>query len=166
MRYGARFAARFEPAPAAILRRLDEALRQWPGRPLCTALCARIGTGALTISSAGHPPALIVDTIGNVRESPAPGPLLGAFPDAVWVQETVVVASGELVLLYTDGVTETTGRRRERYGTDRLRRLLAEHAGAQPRDLLAALESSLSDFGDGEPSDDVAALALAPVPPH
>jgi len=38
--------------------------------------------------------------------------------------------------------------------------------GAEPGDLLGALESSLSGFGDGEPSDDVAALALAPVPPH
>ncbi len=42
MRYGARFASRLEPQPAAILRRLDEELRQRTDAELCTALCVRI----------------------------------------------------------------------------------------------------------------------------
>lgn len=165
LRHGARFAARFEPQPAAILRRLDEGLRQRPDLPLSTALCVRFGTGSLTFSSAGHPPALIVDARGTVREAPAPGPLLGAFADAEWEEEEVAIGPGDLVLLYTDGVTETAGSR-DRFGTERLRRLLCDHAGTTPRELLDALERSLIAFGEGAPRDDVAALALTPAPAH
>jgi PAS domain S-box-containing protein len=84
LRHGARFASRVEPEPAAILHRLDEVLRERAGTSLCTALCARIGEGTLVLSSAGHPPALIVDADGTVTETPTPGPLLGAFADATW----------------------------------------------------------------------------------
>ncbi len=115
------------------------------------------------LSSAGHPPALIVDPEGGVIEAPAPGPLLGAFGDAEWTQEAVRVAPGGLALLYTDGVTETAGIH-ERFGLERLKTLLGEHAGADPDTLLAALDHALAAFREGEPRDDVAALALCPLP--
>ena len=162
LRHGLRFAARDHGGPAAILSRLDEALRQRAGLPLCTALCACLDDRSVTVSSAGHPPALIVATDGTIRELPAPGPLLGAFADAEWTQELVPVQAGDLVLLYTDGVTEMVGGR-DRFGLDRLGRLLAEHAGASPQQLLAALERALEAFGAGAPRDDVAALALSPI---
>jgi PAS domain S-box-containing protein len=161
MRYGARFASRLEPQPAAILHRLDEELRRLSSQTLCTALCARLGRGELVLSSAGHPPALRVDAGGSVTEAPAPGPLLGAFEDAKWSEETVPVGPGELVLLYTDGVTETAGGD-ERFGLRRLRALLASHAGASPAALLDALAAALDDFRVSDPGDDVAALALRP----
>jgi PAS domain S-box-containing protein len=162
MRHGARFASRLEPDPVAILRRLDEELRRGPGSAMCTALCAALRDGSLVMCSAGHPPALIVDRAGTVSEAPAPGPLLGAFADSIWHQEHVPVSAGELVLMYTDGVTETLGDT-DRYGGGRLRRLLSDHAGASPAQLLAALDEALAEFRGGEPTDDVAALALRPL---
>ena len=163
MRSGARFVSRLEPQPAAILHRLDEELRQRPGTALCTALCARLGAGELVLSCAGHPPALIVDASANVTETPAPGPLLGAFDDAEWGEEAVAVGPGELMLLYTDGVTEAAGPD-ERFGLQRLRELLAEHSGVSPGELLEALDMALEQFREGQAADDVAALALRAVP--
>jgi PAS domain S-box-containing protein len=162
MRHGARFVGRLEPQPAAILNRLDEALRQRPGTSLCTALCACLASGELVLSSAGHPPALFVDPGGNVTEAPAPGPLLGAFADAQWVEERVPVAPGGLVLLYTDGVTETVGTN-ERFGSERLRQLLAANASASPSGFLEVLDQELVRFREGEAADDLAALALRPA---
>ena len=162
MRHGARFASRLEPDPVAILRRLDEELRRGPGTAMCTALCAALHEGGLTMCSAGHPPALIVDRAGTVSEVPAPGPLLGAFPDSIWQQERVPVSQGELVLMYTDGVTETIGDT-NRFGGGRLRRLLSGHADASPAQLLAVLEEALAEFRGGPATDDVAALALRPL---
>ncbi len=161
MRHGARFASKLEPQPAAILHRLDEELRRLPGTTLCTALCARLAPGELVLSSAGHPPALRVDTAGVVTEVSAAGPLLGAFEDATWREETVAVGARELVLLYTDGVTETLGGQ-ERFGLGRLRELLSDHAGASPDVLLDALAGALDEFRVGDRGDDVAALALRP----
>ena len=159
MRHGARFASRLEPDPVAILRRLDEELRRGPGTTLCTALCAALHEGGLTMCSAGHPPALIVDKVGTVSETPAPGPLLGAFPDSIWHQELVPVSEGELVLMYTDGVTETVGDT-DRFGAGRLRQLLSRHADASPAQLLVVLEEALAEFRGGPATDDVAALAI------
>ncbi len=161
MRYGARFASRLEPQPAAILRRLDEELRQRTSGALCTALCARLDDGALVLSSAGHPPALIVNPDGEITEAPSPGPLLGAFEDADWSEDEVRVGPHNLILFYTDGVTETVGEQ-ERFGRERLRGLLAECAGASPHELLGALSAALAEFREGEAADDVAAVALRP----
>jgi PAS domain S-box-containing protein len=161
LRYGARFASRLEPQPAAILRRLDEELRQRTDAQLCTALCARIQEQSIIVASAGHPPALIVDVDGVVTESPEPGPLLGAFEDSRWQQDTVPVRPDQLMLLYTDGVTETAGAH-ERFGPGRLRRLLSEHARLTPSALLQRLDETLEEFRGGAADDDVAALALRP----
>jgi PAS domain S-box-containing protein len=162
MRHGARFSGRLEPEPDVVLRHLDEELRNRPTSAMCTALCARIYPRRLVVASAGHPPALHVAANGDVTEAPAPGPLLGAFEDAEWHPQTLPVALGELVLLYTDGVTETASSAGERYGVGRLRRFLSAHPGVAPQELLGGLDEELHRFRGGEPSDDIAALALAP----
>jgi PAS domain S-box-containing protein len=162
LRHGARFASRLEPEPAGVLRRLDEELRQRAENTMCSALCARLGQREVVLGSAGHPPALLCDARGQVSEVSTAGPLLGAFDDGRWGQERVAVQEGELVLLYTDGVTETPGLN-ERFGLQRLKELLARTAGQAPETVLAALDQSLESFRSGEATDDVAALALRAV---
>jgi PAS domain S-box-containing protein len=159
MRHGARVASRAEPDPAAILGRLDEALKLQANPSLCTALCLSLHHDHVIISSAGHPPALVVQPDGTMRQAPRPGPLLGAFEDAEWVDETVSIAPGETVMLYTDGVIETSGTD-ERFGEARLRALVSEHAGNTPSELIRQLELALDDFRLGPGHDDVAAIAL------
>jgi serine phosphatase RsbU (regulator of sigma subunit) len=88
--------------------------------------------------------------------------LLGAFTDTTWPAETVAVGADDLVLLYTDGVTETAGVS-ERFGAARLRALISEHAGATPHDLLARLDAEIATFSSGSRRDDIAALALRPA---
>jgi PAS domain S-box-containing protein len=161
MRYGARVACRANPAPSAILASLDEVLAAQAGDALCTALCLCIHPEHVVISSAGHPPGLVVAPSGEVREAPAAGPLLGAFPDSAWRDETVPVRPGELLVLYTDGVTETPGAA-GRFGDERLAALLSEQAGKPPAEVLRRLDSELEDFSGGRGRDDVAVLALAP----
>ena len=162
MRHGARIASRLEPQPAAILGRLNEFLRQRPGDSLCTALCAELRERHVVLSSAGHPPAMIVSDTGEVREAPTSGPLLGAFADSQWPEQAAPVDNA-LILLYTDGVTELAGTH-ERFGVDRLRALLSEHARASPAQLLAELDKAIQAFSAGSQRDDIAALALRPSP--
>lgn len=64
--------------------------------------------GTLTYSSAGHPPAMLrrAATGEVLRLSEASGQMLGPFDDAVYAQATVTVASGDVLIMYTDGLVE------------------------------------------------------------
>ena len=164
LRHSFRFASRHDPRPAAILRQLDEALRNRPGESLSTAMCMRLHDRRVVVSSAGHPPPLLVSSSGKVREAALPGPLLGAFPDADWPEQTLTVGSDEMLLLYTDGVTEAPGEDGGRFGLHRLKSLLSHHARTTPAELVARLDFALEEFRTGPPDDDIAALALRPLP--
>lgn len=164
MRTGARVACRIEPRPAAILARLDEAMAQESGKALCTALCMCLHRDHMVISSAGHPPAIIVSDGGTLREVPTAGPVLGAFPDASWPEENVPVTPGELIVFYTDGVTEMPGDD-GRFGAGRLRQLLSQHGNASPASVVKRLDAELNAFTGGAVlTDDVAVVALRARP--
>jgi len=162
LRHGAQFASRHDPRPSGILRQLDEALRSRSEDSLCTALCLQLQEVSISVSSAGHPPALLVRSDGSVHEVPRTGPLLGAFADGSWSDETVAVSEDGMVLIYTDGVTESRGER-ERFGVPRLKRALSEHARSSPSELLARLDAILDEFRTGPRADDIAALAFRPA---
>ncbi len=162
LRHGSRFASRHDPRPAGILRQLDEALRSRSEHSLCTALCARLEDRSITISSAGHPPALLARSDGTISEVPRAGPLLGAFTNGSWPDEVISVAEDDLVLIYTDGVTEARGGQ-ERFGITRLKRLLSEQASSAPAEVLARLDAILEQFRTGPRADDIAALAFRPA---
>lgn len=156
MRHGTRLAAQQRPEPAAVLEQLDEALRNYPSDVTSTMLCARLGDADLTIASAGHPPPLVANLQGEARELRAPGPMLGAFPDAEWQQRTFEVATGDLILLYTDGITEAVGGRKG-LGRDRLRMLLCSQAGRRPAEVVEELGQALEG---ATVRDDLAAMVL------
>jgi PAS domain S-box-containing protein len=162
VRHGARFLSRYEDSPSRILAGLNEALRERPGLWLCTALCVRLEAHGITICSAGHPPPLIVREDGRVREIGGAGPILGAWTGEASHDRPAAISANETVVLYTDGVIDTRGAS-GRFGSRRLRRLLAEHAGETPAAMLAALESELADFSVAEQADDTAAVALRSV---
>jgi Stage II sporulation protein E (SpoIIE)/GAF domain len=163
LRHGARVAARTEPEPAAILGRLHEALAEQPGTAMASAICMRLHPDRVLLSSAGHPPAIVIGSDGSVREVPEPGPILGAFPDSSWRTETAPMGPGDLLVLVTDGVLEAPGRD-GRFGPERLRGLLAGAAGCGPESALAKLDAALWAFSRGETRDDIAALAFQPRP--
>jgi sigma-B regulation protein RsbU (phosphoserine phosphatase) len=71
---------------------------------------------------------------------------------------------GELIVFYTDGVTETAGDG-GRFGADRLRHLLSQQGGASPSTVVNRLDAELDSFTGGEIlRDDVAVVALRAAP--
>jgi serine phosphatase RsbU (regulator of sigma subunit) len=163
VRHGARFLAKHVDLPSAILARLDEALREQSGLSLCSALCVRLHDGGLMMSSAGHPAPLVIRDDGRIREIGGSGPILGGWDDSAWENREIRIGADETLLMYTDGVTDTRGER-ERFGAARLRRLLAEHAGESPGELLGHLEAALDEFQIEGHADDTGAVALRPAP--
>jgi PAS domain S-box-containing protein len=159
LRHGARFIGQADPRPAAILRRLDLALKQRSSLSLCTTLCVGLGAGRVVFSSAGHPMPLLVGRNGKVREVGDPGRLLGLSNPYVWQDQELAVERGEMLVLYTDGVTDTRGAR-TRFGNARLRKLLAGAGARSPQELLEHLDAELGSFQVGAQADDTAVIAL------
>jgi PAS domain S-box-containing protein len=162
VRHGARFLAKREHSPSRVLAELDEELRRRPGLSLCSALCVRLERSRTVMSSAGHPPPLLVRDDGRIREIGGSGPLLGGWDGSAWQDRVLEVGPDETLLMYTDGVTDTRGEK-ERFGAARLRRLLSDHAGATPAELLSALERELHRFQAAGHADDTGAVALRPA---
>jgi sigma-B regulation protein RsbU (phosphoserine phosphatase) len=104
-------------------------------------------------------PLLVHD--GRVEELPTRGLPLGMFCDSPYRSETVRVSPGDLVVLYTDGVTEGRNPRGEEFGRERLAAALADSRPASAREAAERCFEELTRFRSGTPSsDDVTLLVL------
>jgi sigma-B regulation protein RsbU (phosphoserine phosphatase) len=121
-------------------------------------------TGRLRYASAGHEPPLVIRTLERrVEELELPGSvLLGAFSDFEAVEASETLAPGELLLAYTDGITDACDATRARFGDVRLRSALAHVAPGAARAAVADVLTALDAFTGPEPAtDDVTLLAIS-----
>ncbi|MGW5213402.1 PP2C family protein-serine/threonine phosphatase [Streptomyces sp. NPDC004051] len=171
-RYTLRAAALHDPDPVSALTTLNKVLHEryaGSGDPrYCTAVYGTLepdpdtGQVAVHLASGGHPPVITVRADGAADFLPTPGGLLvGILPSACFTAATTVLAPGDMLLLYTDGITEArTGEDRTGlYGDEALLAFAADHAGRPPPVAIQALTDLLRSFGDGL-DDDTALLAL------
>ncbi len=171
-RYTLRAAAMHDPDPVSALTSLNRVLHErytGSGDPrYCTAIFGTLesdpttGQVAVQIASGGHPPVLVLRADGRSDYLPTPGGVLvGVLPEARFAAVRTVLAPGDTLLLYTDGLTEArTGEdRTSLYGDDGLLAFATSHAGASPHAVVQALTGLLDSFGDGL-DDDTALLAL------
>jgi serine phosphatase RsbU (regulator of sigma subunit) len=123
------------------------------------------GTGEIRYVNAGHNPPLIlrrVDDAGReaLTELRPTGMALGIVEDFSFEQRVVSLEPGDLLLLYTDGVTDAFNPDDQQYGMERLRRVLLAHRQASAAELVAVLERSIAEFaGPTAQFDDMAILA-------
>jgi hypothetical protein len=156
-------------APVAALERTNRILVDEGGSSLfITALCAIVdlGTGRLRVGNAGHEPPLIVPAgDGPIRWLSGSGPLLGAFTQLELSECVTDLDEGDLVVLYTDGVTDARAVSGERFGDDRLVGVVEAHRAAPPTDLVRALAAAVRDHQTGmPPADDVTIVAIRRLP--
>jgi serine phosphatase RsbU (regulator of sigma subunit) len=110
-RYTVRAAAMYENEPSGVLRVLNEALLRQRGdyRFTTLALCVVDLAGErpwLRVACGGHPRPLLLRPDGTVQAVGAAGPLLGVLHDAEFHDERVELESGDVLVLYTDGLTD------------------------------------------------------------
>jgi phosphoserine phosphatase RsbU/P len=115
-------------------------------------------TGLFRFASAGHPDVLLKRASGEIQWLGAGSSPLGVFPDANWKPGMVQLESGDLLLLYTDGVIEAR-RDGELFGEERLQELLTPKK-LTPEDLPGHILDEVLAFSNGTLRDDVAMLAL------
>jgi PAS domain S-box-containing protein len=116
------------------------------------------GSGTLVYSSAGHPPPLL-DTKGRMLVLQSFSPPLGVFGDARYRDSEASMSDGSLLLLYTDGITETR-RDGELFGEQRLAESLRRIRHREVESLPGLLLEEALLFTGGGLEDDVALLAV------
>lgn len=116
----------------------------------------------VALAGGGHLPPLVLRRHGGVEPVTLDGMLVGAVPDPVFDRARLRLAPGELLLLYSDGITEARGGTsgRELYGEERLSRDLATCAGMPAEAVAERLGLLLSQWLAGPEHDDIALLAL------
>ncbi len=119
-------------------------------------------SGELTYVNAGHnPPILYRSGINKTGLLTRTGMALGVDEDDAYEQRSLQLSPGDLILFYTDGITEAFGRDGGQFGQQRLEEVVLRCRNSPAAELVRALEEALSEFTAGAtPSDDVTLMVL------
>lgn len=149
--------------PSDVLRGLHDAIARSDIDSFCTALylTAETSDGGVQVclSAGGHHLPLRVRATGEVEEVGRAGHMLGMLEPLRLHDESLTLAAGEALVLYTDGVIEAQ-RDGELFGDGRLRAVIAEHRGASAQDLADAVAAAAVTFQGQHTRDDIAVVAL------
>jgi sigma-B regulation protein RsbU (phosphoserine phosphatase) len=146
-----------------VLDGVDRVISQHETDKFCTLVVVRLpraGVGWLTtVSVGGHPPPMLLRPGCEPRLLDARGPALGLLPDVAFSEGQVDLRSGDILLLYTDGVTEARNGG-EYFGEDQFLSWAGRQEANDPSVLVDALLDEVVRFQAGDPRDDIAVVAV------
>jgi sigma-B regulation protein RsbU (phosphoserine phosphatase) len=119
-----------------------------------------VHTGAGVLCQAGHPHPLIVSRDGRVTRVGNGGFAVGMLEDASYEQLDFRLEQGERLFLYSDGISDSTGRDGIRFGTLRLSRLLENTSEHSLSDGVVMIDAALQAWLGKAPDDDISLLAI------
>ncbi len=119
-------------------------------------------TRTLSYSNAGHPPALLSrSSKTRCKELDAEGLILGVKKEVFFEERSIQLQSGDLVLLYTDGITEAQNDTGELFGLARLCAILRSLHACRPAEIIDAVRSQVAQFtGTRTTVDDVTMVVM------
>ncbi len=117
-------------------------------------------TGILRYMNAGHNPGLLLRQDGSVEEMGAGGLPLGLLPNARFQAADIFLGPGDLLCLYSDGITECESLDGREFGMGRLIDLLREHRDRPLSEVLEAIQVVTGRFSEGLPQGDDQTVVL------
>jgi serine phosphatase RsbU (regulator of sigma subunit) len=158
------------PGLGALITRLDRSITaSCPSNRFITLFMCVVDpeTGETEYCNAGHNPALLVRESGQVDSLEALGTVLGILPDLGYEERRARLDPGDLIAIYSDGVTEATSRSGEEFGPERLADLIREHRSSSAGEIVNAVTRALRDWCRSDVAEDDVTLVVArraPVP--
>ncbi len=149
--------------PQAIVTGVNRDLcRLSPVAPLASLFLARLdpATGKLEYSSAGHPPALLLRTSGQLELLSDGGPLLGAFPTSSFATGRADLLAGDILLIYSDGIVEARNHADEEFGHARLEAQLRRASMGAVDSVLFSVLGAVQDFAARDLEDDTSLVVV------
>ena len=128
-----------------------------------TCFCGilNLETGVFAYSNAGHPPPILI----RPGQEPhwltlPPGVFLGINEHSSFGTEQIILQPGDMILAYSDGITEADDQEQRLYSGERLMATVRNYRGDSAEALLQAVRASVADFARGTPqADDITILA-------
>ena len=154
--------ATYQARPAPLITRLNHGLfrRAIESRFLTTFYGILSADGSFIYCNAGHNPPLLVSASG-IRRLDRGGVVLGLFDHATFEEETVSLQKGDLIIAFSDGVTEAMNPDNEEFTDERLLACANAHRGQTPQQVLDALLQDVHAFCAGATqSDDVTVVMV------
>ena len=157
---------------STTLLALNDALRGAAADPgtsetFCTAIFGTVRLCGprveVVLASGGHPLPLVHRANGQVQEVPLGGTLLGPLPVIHIATAHLTLEPGDMLVLFTDGVTEARREDGKMFDSDGIQRILAG-SRMSARQTVEALEAAVLEYVGGVLADDVAALVLRVAP--
>lgn len=156
--------ARRELALRSILQRTNEFIHAstGPRAKYVTLFYAVLDTHArrFIYINAGHLPPVVLRRNGDIELLRSGGFPLGFFDNPRYFEQFVQLETGDMLCLYTDGLTEATNKNDEDYGRNRLVDVLKAHQHASSSEVCRALLSDVRRFSGSAPVDDATVLVL------
>jgi len=112
--------------------------------------------------NAGHnPPLLLKQQKGNTVLLKSKGIALGVIEDIELEEEEIQLEKGDLITLFTDGVTEAINQKEEQFGQQRLLTLIEENRGLSACEIISKIEAEVTAFSGGQPQfDDITLMII------
>jgi serine phosphatase RsbU (regulator of sigma subunit) len=121
-----------------------------------------VASGTMTYCNCGHNPPLLMRKAESVFEPLRKcGPPLGIIDDAGYAARSIALGPGDMLLLYTDGVTEAESSQSAQFGMQRLEQAILEMRGHPARSVVEHVIKRVAEFAKGTPqSDDITCVAV------
>lgn len=157
--------SRTNPSPSAVLHQANHAVVQDMGsRLFLSAFFATLDTrqGRLCYANAGHDwPLWFRAATGQVEPLAVSGLLLGVLPHVTPPEAEIDLAVGDVLVLYTDGVTEARDKRGEMFGEDRLAAAIKAIAHCSAQEIVDRIAAAVAHItGDTPPNDDLTLMVI------
>jgi phosphoserine phosphatase RsbU/P len=117
-------------------------------------------SGSMSFLNAGHNPPLIVHSAGTVEQLASGGLPLGIKPDAEYREGRTQLQPGDVLVIYSDGVTEAVSPTGEEFGPTRLYEVVSRNVEASAAGIRDRIESSLTKFAQGTSAADDITLVI------
>ena len=151
--------------PAVTVARLDRHISaKCPQNRFITLFYCVVdsNTGAMSFCNAGHNPAILVRADGSHQLLERSGTPLGLLPELGYEDSDLTLATGDMVVLYSDGVTEAVKLgTEEEFGENRLRDLVVQNRERSAEEIIRCVNDTLGEWTQGAPPDDDITLLVA-----
>ncbi|HSF83412.1 MAG TPA: SpoIIE family protein phosphatase [Anaerolineales bacterium] len=159
------FAGEYPHNPELVLTAVNQRiLADTPANLFVTAFYGILdpATGNFVYCNAGHNPPYYLNAPNENRvlELTRTGLPLGIFEDTVWESRSCQLDAGDVLILYTDGVTEAQDTHDAFYGKGRLLACALSHLGSSAKEMQEAILANINDFSAGAPREDDLTLVI------